>query len=76
MRPTNSTRTHNSAVTSSAAELGSTGKFQGPHVDPDDGADAMHTCGVLLMRCDDKAGRFEQERKHGHSRGAIRTGRL
>jgi len=68
MQPTNSTRMHNSAVTSSAAELGSTGKFRGPHVDPDDGTDAVHACGVLLARRDDEAEWFEQERKHGHSR--------
>jgi len=69
MWPTNSTRTHNSAVTSSTAELGSTGKFWGPHVDPDDGADAVCMCGVLLAHRDDKAGQFEQEGKRGHSRG-------
>jgi len=71
MRPINSTRTHNSAVNSSAAELGSTGKFRGPHVDPDDGADAVRACGVLLARRDDEAGRFEQERKRGHSHGQV-----
>jgi len=61
MQPTNSTRTHNSAVTSSAAELGSTGKFRGLHMDPDNGADAVRMCSVLLAHRDDKAGWFEQE---------------
>jgi len=71
MWPINSTRTHNSTVNSSAAELGSTGKFRGPHVDPNDGADAVHVCGVLLACRDDEAGQFEQERKRRHSRGQV-----
>jgi len=69
MWPINSTR--DSAVNSSAAELGSTGKFRGLHMDPNDGADAVHACSVLLARYDDKAGQFEQERKHGHSRRQV-----
>ena len=43
------------AVTFSAAGLGSTGKFQGPDVVPDDGADAMCVCGKLLACHNDKA---------------------
>ena len=43
------------AITFSTPELGSAGKFQGPDVVPDNGADAMHTCSVLLARCDDEA---------------------
>ena len=43
------------AVTFSAPELGSAGVFQGLDVVPDNGADAMHTCGVLLACCDNKA---------------------
>ena len=40
-------------------------------MDPDDGADAVRACGVLLARRDDEAGRFEQERKRGHSRRQV-----
>jgi len=42
-------------VTFSAAELGSVGKFRGSHLVPDDSADAMYMCGLLLASCDDKA---------------------
>ena len=42
------------ATTFSASELGSTGKFQGPDVVPDNGTGAIHACGVLLARCDNK----------------------
>jgi len=42
-------------ITFSTPELGSTGKFQGPDVAPNNGTDAMCTCSVLLACCDDKA---------------------
>jgi len=46
------------AVTFSAAELGSVGKFWGSHLVPDDSANAMYMCSLLLASCDDKAVRF------------------
>jgi len=42
-------------VTFSAPEPGSAGKFQGPDVVPDNGADAMRACGELLACCGDGA---------------------
>jgi len=42
-------------VTFSAPEPGSAGKFQGPDVVPDNGADAMRACSELLACCGDRA---------------------
>jgi len=38
---------------------------------PDDGANSVCACGVLLARCDDEAAWFEQERESGHSRRQV-----
>jgi len=46
------------AVTFSAAELGSVGKFRGSHLVPDNSADAVYMCGLLLASCDDEAAWF------------------
>jgi len=51
------------AVSSSAAELGSVGEFWGLHMVPDDSADAMCMCSLLLACCDDEAAWFKQEQE-------------
>jgi len=43
------------AITFSTPEPGSAGKFQGPDVVPDNGADAMRACSELLACCGDGA---------------------
>ena len=45
-------------VSSSAAKLGSVGKFQGLRLGLKNGAGAVHACGELLARRDDEAERF------------------
>jgi len=52
------------AVTFSTADLGSVGKFWGSHVVPNDGADAVCMCSLLLASCDDKAAWFKQNQEH------------
>lgn len=46
------------AVSSSAAELGSVGKFRGLRMGLNDGVSAVCVCGVLLARQDHEAARF------------------
>ena len=53
------------ATAFSTGELGNVGKFRGSHVVPDNSADTMYICGLLLAS-DDKATWFEPEQEHGH----------